>query len=340
MSWGVFHSWTPFSTSRLWNSSIGCPGASRSCWKSSASASRTGLFWTLMYLARNSFSTNDQDLVWSSGGGGGGQAIISDECWPGQLQVTSRNFLCIHVFPIQVVEQGIGPKILSRNFCGSSVVSPVNFGIVTLSIAISRQEVGPLSDHIVSFEDATPWDAPVLTSGDATLVASGGEMLSTKSGVGAGAGVENANGTAVSPGSGDSFNWSSLTKLVFLKLISGSDSRSISYTISSFVYSAAPKNDRRILHHIRGGSFDTWGGAMVFLSEQTFFFFPSTKTNIFFPHLTKSKHFFPQLIQNKLFFPPPIFLHWQPACCLHFKISWFWFWEHPSGWQWGSSGSV
>ena len=82
-----------------------------------------------------------------------------------------------------------------------------------LSMAISTQKVGPLSDDI----------------------ASGGELLTTESGAGAGAGVENANGTAVSPGSGDSFNWSSLTKLVFLKLISGSDSRSISYTISNFV---------------------------------------------------------------------------------------------------------
>ena len=121
-------------------------------------------------------------------------------------------------------------------FCGSSVVSPVNFGIVTLSIAISTQEVGPLSDDIKSASKmAMPQDEPVLRSGDATLVASGGELLTTESGAGAGAGVENANGTAVSPGSGDSFNWSSLTKLVFLKLISGSDSRSISYTISNFV---------------------------------------------------------------------------------------------------------
>ena len=72
-------------------------------------------------------------------------------------------------------------------------------------------------------------------SGDKVRVASDDEMLSAESGVGAGAGVENANGTAVRPGSGDGFSCSPLTKLVLLKLISGSDSRSTSYAISSFV---------------------------------------------------------------------------------------------------------
>ena len=93
-----------------------------------------------------------------------------------------------------------------------------------------------MADDIKSaLKRAMPLDEPVLTSGDATVVVSGGEMLSTESGAQAGARVENVNGTAVTSGSGDSFNWSPLTKLVFLKLISTSDSRSISCTISSFV---------------------------------------------------------------------------------------------------------
>ena len=41
----------------------------------------------------------------------------------------------------------------------------------------------------------------------------------------------------------------------------------------------------------RGGPFDTWGGAMVFLHDQTFFSTPSLNVQLF-SDLIKSKHFF------------------------------------------------
>ena len=77
-------------------------------------------------------------------------------------------------------------------------------------------------------------------------------MLTTESGVGTGAGVENANGTAVSPGSGDSFNWSSLTKLVFFE----ADFRirlqiHQLHNIQFCVDCRAKKKLRTILHYIR-----------------------------------------------------------------------------------------
>ena len=51
---------------------------------------------------------------------------------------------------------------------------------------------------------------------------------------------------------------------------------------------------------VRGGPFDTWGGAMVFLCDQTFF--DSQLKRTIFLDLIKSKQFFFSGVQHKIIF--------------------------------------
>ena len=53
---------------------------------------------------------------------------------------------------------------------------------------------------------------------------------------------------------------------------------------------------------VRGRPFNSWGEGMVFLSDQTFFYFQQ-KTKLFFFSLIKSKQIFPRGGRDKLFFP-------------------------------------